>query len=101
VNSVMTDNGEPIYHVYYADGLQVARNLIKQLFADLASLPAAAVLQSRQSTVPVVDSIVFCYTQVSSGQLNVDATAILLERVIQQASDHDIWCAVYNLINRG
>jgi hypothetical protein len=48
VNSVMTNNGEPIYHAYYvADGLQVARNLIKQLFASLASLPAATILQSR------------------------------------------------------
>jgi hypothetical protein len=35
----MTNNGEPIYHVYYvADGLQVARNLIRQLFnSDIAS----------------------------------------------------------------
>jgi hypothetical protein len=100
VDSVMTNNGEPIYHVYYvADGLQVALNLIRKLFVILVSLPAASLLQSRQSTEPIVDSLALCISQVSSGQLNVNATALLLERVTQQAPDHDIWCAVYNLFS--
>jgi hypothetical protein len=102
VNSLMTmtNNGEPIYHVYYvADGLQVARNLIRKLFVILLSLPAASLLQSRQSTEPIIDSIALCISQLSSGELNVNATALLLERVIQRAPDHDIWCAVYNLFS--
>ena len=36
--------------------------------------------------------------RVSSGLLNVEAIALLLERVINHSPDHDIWCAVYDLV---
>ena len=36
--------------------------------------------------------------RVSSGQLNFEAIALLLERVISYSPDHDIWCADYDLV---
>jgi hypothetical protein len=34
-----------------------------------------------------------------SGVLNVKVGAVLLEKVINHSSDHDIWCAVYDFVS--
>ncbi|KAI5792366.1 hypothetical protein FPQ18DRAFT_409157 [Pyronema domesticum] len=55
-------------------------------------------LPSRQSPQSLFDDLSGLFPRFSSGPLNVEGTALLLEKVINQAPDHDIWCAVYDLV---
>jgi len=56
-------------------------------------------LPSRQSSAPLVNLLVDYIPHISSGLVDVKATALLLERVVKRAPDHDIWCAVYDLVS--
>ena len=55
-------------------------------------------LPSRQSSSPLGDLLLRRLPHITSGSVDVEATALLLERVIERAPDHDIWCAVYGLV---
>jgi hypothetical protein len=69
--------------------------VVRRLITSLISLPAAILLSSRHSSTPLTDDLA---PHIASGLLNVEATAVLLERVINHSSDHEVWSAVYNLV---
>lgn len=64
----------------------------------LGSLRAAKSLPSRYSSQLLRDDITTCIQRIPSGGLNVEVTAVLLEKVVKSAADHDIWSAVYGVV---
>ena len=75
-----------------------ALNVVCRMIGFLTSLPAASCPSSRHSSSHLYDDLLVLGFRVSSGLLNVEAIALLLERVISYSPDHDIWCAIYNLV---
>ena len=72
-----------------------AQYVVLGLYGLLSMLPAASCLSSRHSSKPLRYDLA---AHSASALLNIEATALLLERVINHSPDYDIWCAVYDLV---
>jgi hypothetical protein len=70
--------------------------IISRVFFDLATISR---LPSRCSSQYLSDDIFEFLPRLSSGRFNEDATALLLERVMEPASDRDIWSALYDVVH--
>jgi hypothetical protein len=74
--------------------------VVRRLIPLLASLPAAFRLSSRHSLKCLTDDLLrVLVSHTLSGFLNVKVGAVLLEKVINHSSDHEIWCTVYDFVS--
>jgi hypothetical protein len=74
--------------------------VVRRLIPLLASLPAAFRLSSRHSLKCLTDELLrVLVSHAFSGFLKVKVGAVLLEKVINHSSDHEIWSTVYDLVS--
>lgn len=84
----------------WAEKSHLARSLASRLISLLGILRAALQLPSRSTPgTNLRTHLVTLSSDLVSGRrnLNIDATALLLARVINRAADDEVWSAAYNL----
>ncbi|KAL9019595.1 MAG: hypothetical protein Q9185_003137 [Variospora sp. 1 TL-2023] len=76
------------------------QNVILDLIGALLNQPAARVLLSRIGTGPLSGDIGTLYGRLSSNQEHARHVGPLIELVLHDAKDRDIWTAVFDLVAR-
>ncbi|KAH0542464.1 hypothetical protein FGG08_003135 [Glutinoglossum americanum] len=74
------------------------KDLVLDLVLALQSLPAARVLSSPDSRGTLLGDLSRLNSAVDSGDFDVTSATPLLGKVIDKASDADIWSAFYDLV---
>jgi hypothetical protein len=76
----------------------VAKNLVLDLVLALQSQPAARILPSRNSRGTLLGDLSGYVTLVDSNNFDIKSAIPLVERVVENAPDVEIWSAVFDLV---